>query len=61
MNSPTDFFSEKQKALALEIKRRILSGENIPLTDLLSLLQKGAAESRKIIKEENKPTDVDYF
>lgn len=61
MNSPTEFFSEKQKALALEIKRKILSGENIPLTDLLQLLQKGATESRKIIKEENKPTDVDYF
>lgn len=61
MNSPTDFFSEKQKALALEIKRRILSGEKIPLSDLLELLQKGAADARKIIKEENKPTDVNYF
>lgn len=61
MNSPTDFFSEKQKVLALEIKRRILSGEKIPLSDLLELLQKGAVDARKIIKEENKPTDVDYF
>lgn len=61
MNSPTEFFSPAQKAKARELSDRIRNGEDIPLSELLQLLQTGESHARKIIKEENKPTDVDYF
>lgn len=61
-DKPVEFFSEEQKSLALDIKQRILSGEKIPLTELISFL----GESRKVVASErkvreNKPTDVDFF
>jgi uncharacterized coiled-coil DUF342 family protein len=61
MKQATEFFTPEQKQLALEIKAKILSGEEVSLEDLLKLTSQAERLSGKVIKEANKPTDVDYF
>lgn len=62
MSNNTDgFFSPEQKQLALEIKAKILAGEGVSLGELIKLLSHNERTARGLVKEQNKPSDVDFF
>ncbi len=56
--------SAESKLTALDLKARILAGENVPLADLKAFLLQADTDLTSARKKENKAektTDVDFF
>lgn len=57
-------FSDQAKLAALSLKARILSGETIPLAELVGFISDASTDLTKTVKAKTKKeiiTDVDFF